>query len=311
MRVRALSEWIRIAVAVALCAGSASAMELALPGVADAVAEDRRAGASVALPISGWSDGAVETLSRDGVVTRRVWRMRGTDATPLQIFEAVAGQIEEAGFTPLFQCHDAACGGFDFRFSLDLIGEPHMHVDLRNFRYGLAEADDALVSFVVSRSATDAFLHLTEVTTDAEAAPLAVTSVLADVAPSPAPLSDLAQMLNENGHAPLPDVVFAAGSSRFQEGSVPSLSDLAGYLVENEKARVLLVGHTDADGSLSANVGLSQARAAAVRQRLIDAHGVDGARIRAEGVGYLAPIASNETDEGREANRRVEVVLDR
>ena len=69
------------------------------------------------------------------------------------------------------------------------------------------------------------------------------------------------------------------------------------------------MGHTDNVGSLDANIALSRSRAEAVRARLIEAHGVDGARIEARGIGYLAPAAANDTAEGRETNRRVEAVL--
>ena len=46
-----------------------------------------------------------------------------------------------------------------------------------------------------------------------------------------------------------------------------------------------------------------------MRQTLVDRYGVDPAQVAADGVGFLSPIASNQTEEGREANRRVEVVL--
>ncbi|MFC6587568.1 OmpA family protein [Sulfitobacter pacificus] len=54
---------------------------------------------------------------------------------------------------------------------------------------------------------------------------------------------------------------------------------------------------------------MSRARARSVRQRLIDGYGVSAARLDAEGMGYLAPVASNIDEAGREQNRRVEVVL--
>jgi outer membrane protein OmpA-like peptidoglycan-associated protein len=70
-----------------------------------------------------------------------------------------------------------------------------------------------------------------------------------------------------------------------------------------------LVGHTDSVGGLSGNIALSKRRAQSVRQRLIDTHGVDPSRLDAEGMGYLSPAASHLTPEGREANRRVEVIV--
>lgn len=84
---------------------------------------------------------------------------------------------------------------------------------------------------------------------------------------------------------------------------------LAGYLTDNPNTRLALVGHTDDTGALQANIAVSKSRAEAVRTRLIDAHGVAPDRIEAQGVGYLSPLTSNATPEGRDLNRRVEAVL--
>ncbi|WP_236951445.1 OmpA family protein [Ketogulonicigenium robustum] len=70
-----------------------------------------------------------------------------------------------------------------------------------------------------------------------------------------------------------------------------------------------MVGHTDATGALAANQAVSTARAAAVRQRLINENGVNPAQLDAAGAGYLAPRASNADADGRALNRRVEVVV--
>ena len=69
------------------------------------------------------------------------------------------------------------------------------------------------------------------------------------------------------------------------------------------------MGHSDAVGSLEANIALSRARARSVAGRLVDTHGVARGQLRAEGAGYLAPRASNATEDGRALNRRVEVVV--
>ena len=77
----------------------------------------------------------------------------------------------------------------------------------------------------------------------------------------------------------------------------------------NPTITVAIVGHTDAVGSLAGNTALSKRRAESVRARLIEDYGVDPEQLQADGVGYLAPIASNLTDAGRAANRRVDVIL--
>jgi len=85
--------------------------------------------------------------------------------------------------------------------------------------------------------------------------------------------------------------------------------ELAAFLNERPDAVVALVGHTDAIGSLDSNVSLSLQRARSVRNRLVEAHGVQSRQVTVQGVGYLAPRATNETEPGRMLNRRVEVVL--
>jgi OOP family OmpA-OmpF porin len=113
----------------------------------------------------------------------------------------------------------------------------------------------------------------------------------------------------EEGAAALDDLDFRTGASDLSGGDFPSLRRLADYLGENADRRVMLVGHTDSQGSPAANRALSEARARAVRRHLVDVLGVDPAQVGADGVGDLAPRATNATPEGRAANRRVEVVL--
>jgi OOP family OmpA-OmpF porin len=84
---------------------------------------------------------------------------------------------------------------------------------------------------------------------------------------------------------------------------------LAQFLKANTGLRVALVGHTDAVGSLDSNIALSKARAQSVAQVLIRDYSIPQSQVEAEGMGYLAPVASNLARQGREANRRVEVVL--
>ena len=70
----------------------------------------------------------------------------------------------------------------------------------------------------------------------------------------------------------------------------------------------MIVGHTDNQGTLDYNIDLSTRRAEAVRDHLVDTHGIAASSLRAAGVGFLAPVASNQTAEGRGQNRRVEIV---
>jgi outer membrane protein OmpA-like peptidoglycan-associated protein len=71
---------------------------------------------------------------------------------------------------------------------------------------------------------------------------------------------------------------------------------------------VWVVGHTDYVGSADTNVALSLARAKAVVQALVQKYGIDAARLAPFGAGPYAPVATNDTEDGRAKNRRVELV---
>jgi outer membrane protein OmpA-like peptidoglycan-associated protein len=71
---------------------------------------------------------------------------------------------------------------------------------------------------------------------------------------------------------------------------------------------VAIEGHTDADGDDAANQALSEKRAAAVKAFIVSSHGVDASRLEAAGFGESKPVADNATAEGKQQNRRVELV---
>ncbi|TAE21031.1 MAG: hypothetical protein EAZ92_17335 [Candidatus Kapaibacterium sp.] len=101
--------------------------------------------------------------------------------------------------------------------------------------------------------------------------------------------------------------VFEKGSSAIAEAERPQFSYLLEYLKARPQLIIEVSGHTDNIGSPELNVRLSEARANAVRSFLIS-QGVAADRIRTRGLGAAEPIASNDTEEGRAQNRRIEVV---
>jgi len=86
------------------------------------------------------------------------------------------------------------------------------------------------------------------------------------------------------------------------------LGDLYTYLRENEATGISVVGHTDSEGDASNNQVISQNRADLVRNYLIG-NGIRPEQIEAKGMGAEEPIASNDTEEGKATNRRVEIIL--
>ncbi|MBO4454504.1 MAG: OmpA family protein [Paludibacteraceae bacterium] len=104
------------------------------------------------------------------------------------------------------------------------------------------------------------------------------------------------------------NLFFATNKTVILPQSEQAMADLAGFLLENPTVTIRITGHTDAVGSDEANQILSEGRANAVRADLIQ-RGVAAERIEAEGKGEKEPVADNDTEEGRQLNRRVEFII--
>ncbi len=106
----------------------------------------------------------------------------------------------------------------------------------------------------------------------------------------------------------LGDVLFDTNKANLLPGADATVGRLADFLRQYPERRVLIEGHTDARGSDEYNMELSDKRAKAVREALLD-EGIRRERIRARGMGEAYPVASNETATGMQQNRRVEIVI--
>lgn len=114
--------------------------------------------------------------------------------------------------------------------------------------------------------------------------------------------------LQSTGHVSVYGIFFDTNKSDVKPESKPSLEEIAKLLKQDPALKLKVVGHTDMTGLMDANMKLSQARADAVVQVLVTQHGIAASRLKGYGVGPLAPVASNTTEEGRAKNRRVELV---
>jgi len=103
-------------------------------------------------------------------------------------------------------------------------------------------------------------------------------------------------------------IYFETNSDKLKEESKKDLNLLVAILNNNKQIKIDVQGHTDNTGDAAYNMELSQKRAAAVRQYLIE-QGVSPDRVSAKGYGETKPVASNDTAEGKAKNRRVELVL--
>ncbi len=122
-------------------------------------------------------------------------------------------------------------------------------------------------------------------------------------------LSELEAKQTERGLLiTLGDVLFEFNKSELKAGGQRNLLPLAEVLKERTDQMVIIEGHTDSIGSHAYNISLSEKRAQAVEQYLVG-QGIDVSRISTAGLGPDFPVADNASDEGRQRNRRVEVIL--
>ena len=302
-------------------AAPASALVLDLPASATPSGSRTESLSSYAVATGPWAAGTLPSTTAEGSLHQTAWKLPGSTKGTLDLLRPLRDQLGAAGFQTLFECESAGCGGFDFRYGIDLLPEPEMHVDLGDFRFLAARRDGTdgpeWATLIVSRSADTGFVQLTLVGAPPEAAPdMTVSSKspfapdiapdLAQPDPAPAATDPVATALTAGQAIALDDLAFASGAATLSPGDYASLRQLADWLIANPDARIELVGHTDASGNADANTALSLSRAESTRTALLSLAAIDPARVLTRGAGPTAPRATNDTPEGRAQNRRVE-----
>jgi len=118
----------------------------------------------------------------------------------------------------------------------------------------------------------------------------------------------MAEGIHTTGHVAIYGIYFDFNKADVKPESESSLKEITKLLQQDAKLKLYVVGHTDNVGTLDYNMKLSQQRAEAVVRELVSKYKVDSLRLKAIGVGPAAPVTSNDTEEGKAKNRRVELV---
>jgi OmpA-OmpF porin, OOP family len=163
------------------------------------------------------------------------------------------------------------------------------------------ERDQVLLN-ARTRAAQQSQLEAARATQQAQAATAQVQQLQQELASLQAKQTDRGLVLT------LGDVLFETGKADLRPGALRNLYPLVTFLQKYPERRVLIEGHTDSVGSDAYNLDLSQRRADAVRDFLIQ-NGVNAAQLTTRGYGKASPVASNDTAEGRQRNRRVELII--
>ncbi|MDX2459819.1 MAG: OmpA family protein [Gammaproteobacteria bacterium] len=263
------------------------------------------------------SDGQVvpsEKISLEGKVTRTLYRGPKERST-LEIQRNYQSALESAGFEILYTCGGKDCGKlFHWIFYHDMgqrissTATAKSAFDIpQDLRYVAAKATigdrTVHVSVLIAFDAGFSKLSKQPVTLleviESEAMDTGMVTIDAEA---------MAKGIDATGHIAIYGIYFDTNSAEIKAESSPTLSEIAKLLSDRPSLKLLVVGHTDNQGDYDYNMGLSGRRAEAVARALIGQHGIDGSRLRSAGVGYLAPVASNDAGDGRKKNRRVELV---
>lgn len=114
--------------------------------------------------------------------------------------------------------------------------------------------------------------------------------------------------IRTTGHAAVYGILFDTDKANIKLESAQAIGEVAKLLKADLGLKIVVVGHTDNSGSVEHNLKLSQERAQSVMQALIGDHGIAAARLKSYGCGTYAPVASNDSEDGKAKNRRVELV---
>jgi OOP family OmpA-OmpF porin len=119
----------------------------------------------------------------------------------------------------------------------------------------------------------------------------------------------LYEELKTNGYVILEGIYFDKGKADLEMASDSCIKAIAQMLTDHPKLKIYVVSHTDNKGHMINQMRLSQQRSAAVMSALTDQYKIEMDRVFAGGVGSMCPIATNETEEGRAKNNRIELVV--
>jgi OmpA-OmpF porin, OOP family len=251
------------------------------------------------LQASPFKDGKPSGERRvEGRITRLAYRSNPGPSI-LEVSRNFETQLAKAGFDPLVACDGDACGGIPFTEAVDALPIPQMWIDGFNYRYYAGRKTEGgretYATVLVSKNNDEVYAQL-------------VVAVIGAIENRMVDAGAMAQGLREKGHIALYGIYFDTDKAVIKPESRPTLDEIAKLLHGQPQLNVVIVGHTDSQGTYDYNMDLSRRRAEAVSAELVRSYRIATTRLRTAGVGFLAPVGANATDDGRALNRRVELV---
>ena len=221
----------------------------------------------------------------------------------LEVYRNYESALRKAGFAILYECvNNEGCWS----------GSPTFHTALGNEDWGWS-AGQRYLSAKQSRAEGDVYvsLHIGQWSDLSRGS--SVVLFVVEVKPMEGGLitvdaAALASDITSTGHSAVYGIYFDTAKAEVKPESDAALKEIAKLLQQTPTLTLFVVGHTDSVGALASNMDLSKRRAGSVVVALTTKYGVAATRLVAQGCGPLAPVSSNDTEDGRAKNRRVELV---
>lgn len=224
----------------------------------------------------------------------------------LEVIRNFEAALKDKGFTTLFSCADSACltGTLTDNYLLGEQLDPTNGISTAYFdhaRYFLAKLDGPEGEVYAAILSGEHQAELTTFVEVVETKPMESGQI---VVPTP---DEMGAAIESAGHIDVYGILFDFDEDTVKPDSEPTLDAIAELLESRPEMKLTIVGHTDNQGSADYNMDLSRRRAENVVAALVDEYDIDEDRLSARGAGMTEPVASNDTEEGRAQNRRVEL----
>ena len=257
-----------------------------------------------------------KSLKTEGLISRYTY-LAPAGRTPAELFRNYQLEFQRLGLTPLYQKGAGERGWFGPALNQaadeDQLGQILAYNESQE-RVLVAKSKDAKPTYyyLFVTSYRDGVIPLRLQGSVAKERSIAELIVIAPQAMEEnmtlLNAADMSQALADAGKVSLYGINFDTDKDTLRPDSEPTLKEIGKLLAENPGLRIHVVGHTDDQGKPDYNLDLSRRRAAAVTQALTSTYGVAANRLDSFGCGPYAPAASNDSEEGRAKNRRVELV---
>lgn len=227
--------------------------------------------------------------------------------TTLEVFRNYEAALAKKGFKRLFKCRNKACGGRAFNHTVT----PYWGGFAENYgdqRYLAAKKKGpngaVYVSLYVVVNLSEGGPRNKRVYAQLDVVEIKKMREKMEVIGA----AKMQKALDASGHVALYGILFDNDSAKIRPESAKALAEVAKLLKARPRLKLFVVGHTDNKGTLDYNRTLSTQRAASVVRHLAKTGGIDRERLEPHGLAFLAPVASNYSETGKQKNRRVELV---